>query len=934
MPHTIKLKCALQESKEPLKQKTIEWKVTKGPPPENVAAGTTQTDDAGLLILTIPDQAPPRMSKFASVTVSCRFGELDSGEKGVTLNPAAQATALFFKNPAAGVAVAPNAAAVALAPVPVAITNPDRDWLTYESLFNKDAFRKPNCKFDLSLYLIPMNDIRIWLRNDLPPADLQAFVDAFFPDFEPEDIRRLANGFWSWKQKETDLLAEVQGRSYFVCSPRKIASDRERLILYVEPYAVLPYNRFDNTETSNACGTRNHEGTLLKVKSKTWNAWKTASRSCVFKLPDAPTKERRKPWIPFGANSDAEQWSAWQYSSIHRDAGFEQLHDSPFKLSPDRSRSYSIKTGVEFVGKNNQGGALHKDVIGDWLVGCLRSDYLMQVEADLHPPKDGVVILTELITITEKKTRQHKEYGNMNFKEGIQVRDLAVLKGKIYLAPLNIPFVGLDLKEFKSEYRYFDDKLETPEHRKIWQDFWKVAYAANLGRAKALLTLRFGLQIINPNQQNFLIEFKEESTGVKPTGNIAARDLADASIHREAVWALFEGPGLPPQDANGKEKLALLNVPTLKFEFESGRMAREGFDNQDDQETGTTNIKFGPPGTQFLWQRFSAFANLDKGKEAQEHPVLSHPQDKNIATPIYKNLLTAMADWGMAHNKSYIACVEAHLGKNFRAIDWSLCPNPSRLQQIQTINGAKSEIRPKRKVMTDQAGGPRITGVVVGPLPDNVKTSIASKIDASVHRDAFRDERCLQVSGADFADDAELIVGTAKIKAEFYICTPTLIVMKDLIEINGVEAKKSKVAVVNPAAPGKPAECRFEEDRNYMEEIDWEERSAKVIHDFLAGDEGQTAIKRMKVDWKPRSPIKVLQFIGPDAKPFAWQRVFMKEGTQTWTDLTDGEGRIHIYDGEVANVKICPQKDEDCASGATWLPCENSTWEGIQIKVT
>src|SRR4029079_15838201 len=186
-------------------------------------------------------------------------------------------------------------------------------WLTYESLFNKTEFKKPKCEFKLGLYLIPFNELTIWIRDEISNNDLQAFVDAFFPDIDKETLKEVANGFWSWRHKDSDLVGVQQGNT-LICSPRKTNGDRKILIIYVMPYAVLPYNRFDNTSNSNALGTRDHDGLLLRLKAEEpyfWSTWKTASRSCVVKLPDVPVKKKGTPWLPINATSLAQPFSPW-----------------------------------------------------------------------------------------------------------------------------------------------------------------------------------------------------------------------------------------------------------------------------------------------------------------------------------------------------------------------------------------------------------------------------------------------------------------------------------------------------------------------------------------------------------------------------------------------------------------------------------------------
>ena len=47
-------------------------------------------------------------------------------------------------------------------------TNPDCDWLTYETMFNKPQFKKPCGAFKMALYRVPQSELLVWFRDDLP----------------------------------------------------------------------------------------------------------------------------------------------------------------------------------------------------------------------------------------------------------------------------------------------------------------------------------------------------------------------------------------------------------------------------------------------------------------------------------------------------------------------------------------------------------------------------------------------------------------------------------------------------------------------------------------------------------------------------------------------------------------------------------------------
>jgi hypothetical protein len=102
---------------------------------------------------------------------------------------------------------------------------------------------------------------------------------------------------------------------------------------------------------------------------------------------------------------------------------------------------------------------------------------------------------------------------------GFVVRDLRPLQdGHFYLPALSIPWVGRQIAKL---------------HGEPFERFWGRHYAEAVGRAKAALLARYGLQYETPNPQNVLIQL---DASLRPTGAIALRDLGDAvSLMREVA---------------------------------------------------------------------------------------------------------------------------------------------------------------------------------------------------------------------------------------------------------------------------------------------------------------------------------------------------------------------------------------------------------------
>lgn len=539
------------------------------------------------------------------------------------------------------------------------VNNPNYQWLTYECLFNQRPFRKTNQVCTMGLYRVHLGRLRVFLREDIDPALTKTLIDAFFPDVSVEAIEALSAGEWKWKTRSLTV-----GK----LSPTSIVATRDSNVVYTKSHAVLPYNYIDNAGDSRAIGTQQTtslEARLTKLSS-TWQFWKTASRSCIVEL--TRVKAEKTLWQPITSKD-----YTWDYS-IHgraRDADigrFERGVDltveaakaTAFDLSTATS-PFSVKTGVVWVGNVNQGGKLgHKDKLEEnCIVACLRSDLIVaRDQAAGRDPKraSDLIVQTELLSLTERNPKDKQAFG-----DGVQVRDLSVLDPtKIYIPPISIPFLDLQMNQICARFSCIDDP--------VWRDYWKVHYAEALGRAKAVFLLRYGLHMGSPNAQNWLLEFNPGAPPT-PTGLVVARDVGDAYLHREIIWAQHGGPGLPPQAADAAKQLAKVKSKIIKFECED--LAKKW--DYYPQETGSMyEQEYGPPGTRFLWHRFSTLA---RGRSVAVTSLLG--PDPDAYTLGWQQVLATMSEWGIAHNMAYAGYLEDKLGAGF-GIDWTTAPDPQR----------------------------------------------------------------------------------------------------------------------------------------------------------------------------------------------------------------------------------------------------------------
>jgi hypothetical protein len=118
------------------------------------------------------------------------------------------------------------------------------------------------------------------------------------------------------------------------------------------------------------------------------------------------------------------------------------------------------------------------------------------------------------------------------------VRDLAPLcDGHLYLPAFSIPFVGRAIASLSGD---------------SFAAFWGAGYAEPVGRAKAKLLARYGLQYQTPNPQNILVQL---GARLRPTGTIVFRDLADTDFATDAAdacgapWSRLTAK-LAPETAN------------------------------------------------------------------------------------------------------------------------------------------------------------------------------------------------------------------------------------------------------------------------------------------------------------------------------------------------------------------------------------------------
>ena len=547
---------------------------------------------------------------------------------------------------ATGIAVAPVKVVIAPDDLADVFTNAEHNWLTYEVVFNQRAFRKNHQKHQMGLYRLPRANVRIFIRQFIDDALLQQIADAFFPDLTKEQV--VACSDWPWQKRASDAKLPVS-------TPSVSNSSRDQRIIGLGDFVVMPYNFKDNDANSSAFGTSaQREGYELIKLPSTWDMWNSASRSSVVKIARVKTQGSSIPW----PKPEAYTWT-WGSGDKSVDFVSEDKKNQQFRISAG-ANCFSIKTGVRYIGSTKQEGKEHLEA--NSIIACLRSDLIAEVDKQLGRDSNTdaeLLLQTELLAITELNTSDPITPG-----DGIQVRDISCLKKDcVYLSPISIPFLDLKLTTLRARFSAIDEDG--------WADFWKKYYAERIGVAKAQLLLRYGLQLNTPNSQNFLLEF---TTALKPTGRIVIRDIGDAKLHMEVIWALY-GDGSAPPDQGDFDKLATVKNKILQYECDTLRKSSPG--TYPFTSGRPSNKPDYPPKTQLHWHQYST---LTKGASVTNRSGVG--VDPEAASAGWQKVLNMMADWGLAHNKAYVNYLEQQLGVKVD-VKWMEMADPKRFLALE-----------------------------------------------------------------------------------------------------------------------------------------------------------------------------------------------------------------------------------------------------------
>ena len=113
-------------------------------------------------------------------------------------------------------------------PVEPTLSNDDHDWLTYETLFNLDRFRKTNQQCYLGQYRIALKNVRIFVAEKIDPAALDELRKAFFPDcVDSQQLIGRSAIDCPWQDRSQAKSASPGGSRKVECQPSsECAADR------------------------------------------------------------------------------------------------------------------------------------------------------------------------------------------------------------------------------------------------------------------------------------------------------------------------------------------------------------------------------------------------------------------------------------------------------------------------------------------------------------------------------------------------------------------------------------------------------------------------------------------------------------------------------------------------------------------------------------
>jgi hypothetical protein len=88
-------------------------------------------------------------------------------------------------------------------------------------------------------------------------------------------------------------------------------------------------------------------------------------------------------------------------------------------------------------------------------------------------------------------------------------------------------------------------------------------------------------------------------------------------------------------------------------------------------------------------------------------------------------------------------------------------------------------------------------------------------------------------------------------------------------------------------------------------DMGWEEDASRKVHDYLRSEEGQKAIRDYRDrNWAPVKPKFRLQILDKTGTPIEETLIRIENEENKWTDMTDSNGEIQIYQGDPTSYQV------------------------------
>lgn len=307
----------------------------------------------------------------------------------------------------------------------------------------------------------------------------------------------------------------------------------------------FPYNPSDSVQGMSICPVclpADNSTELLATDVRALRRWSSASRSCFALIPQVvPAPVDGLSWEtdrrPLASRTEpCISQTEWANANVSRNRFYDVVkgHLGAFcsakgkvaRGDTHRSRLYSVKTGVSYVGSMYE-EPFGKNVLeANSKMAMVRSAVVHQVErARTQQTRDDKYrVQIELLTITAKC-----EIDSRDKTDGFQVRDLSCMRDNETCIPAHaIPYNG-------RAFSKADGAADC--------DFWITNFALPCGRAKARMFLDYGLIHSSANAQNFIVSFRGDHFA-----SLILRDIGDTYWHDDYITQLL-GSGHPAYTA-------------------------------------------------------------------------------------------------------------------------------------------------------------------------------------------------------------------------------------------------------------------------------------------------------------------------------------------------------------------------------------------------